>query len=920
MKCISVFLLLAAAGFSADFTTGQAARMVIGQPTFTDQDPNSSDVILGAASGLAYAADTLFVADSNRVGAGPSNNRVLMFQNVSGMLPGPTAELSYDRKCPVCLGQATLVLGQPDFTTNTLNLAATPSSLRLATSVASDGVHLAVADTDHNRVLIYNHIPTFNNAPADVVVGQPDFKSLSVPSTHVPSAASLNGPQGVWIQNGRLYVADTQNNRVLIWNSIPTKNGAPADVVLGQPNFTTYVQVDLTQQRTDANAGNMLNPVSVTSDGQSLYVADLGYNRILVWNQIPSTNAAPASYALGQPDLNSSLPNNAYTVDTNNNNKQTPVLCTTSNGTDSNGNLTYPAACNSTLNFPRYALASGNRLFIADGGNDRVLVFNSLPTASGASADVILGQIGGSVNQASDASDSLRTPMSLAWDGTNLYVSDAFNRRITVYSIGENAIPYTGVRNSASMDIFATGSVAFGGSIAAGDTVTISIATNSFATAVDYAYKVLATDSLTSVVDALVSEINTANSGQGDPNVFATPDHANNAVLLTAKQSGTAGNDIQLTATASTGAQILVAASSATLTGGGDASKIAPGTLVSIIANPGASLAYGTGVADTNQSQLPLDLAGTQVYFNGIRAPLMYVSPTQINAQIPWELGDTTSINAYVRSTRNNGAIVATTPVAVSIVPANPGIFAYPNTDPVAGVVLHGSSHAVGVVSVDGSPQTGDQSIVNINGRQYSYTAQDGDTLDTVRDALVAAINGGDPEVTATPSGVFDRILLYARVEGPEGNGIPYTASVNGGGVVMSAFGSNLCCANVANSPVTPDNPALPGETIVVYATGVGLPKVTDENASFIVTGTKYPLNGPVTAPPDENFMNAIAGGVTANVLQATLKPGTVGVFEVLLQLGLGVAGDMHTKLTIAQETFVSNVVTLPIVSPAPPQ
>ena len=66
--------------------------------------------------------------------------------------------------------------------------------------------------------------------------------------------------------------------------------------------------------------------------------------------------------------------------------------------------------------------------------------------------------------------------------------------------------------------------------------------------------------------------------------------------------------------------------------------------------------------------------------------------------------------------------------------------------------------------------------------------------------------------------------------------------------------------------------------------------------------------------------MNAIAGGVTANVLQATLKPGTVGVFEVLLQLGLGVAGDMHTKLTIAQETFVSNVVTLPIVSPAPPQ
>jgi len=32
-------------------------------------------------------------------------------------------------------------------------------------------------------------------------------------------------------------VADTQNNRVLIWNSIPTQNNQPADLVLGQPNL-----------------------------------------------------------------------------------------------------------------------------------------------------------------------------------------------------------------------------------------------------------------------------------------------------------------------------------------------------------------------------------------------------------------------------------------------------------------------------------------------------------------------------------------------------------------------------------------------------------------------------------------------------------------------------------------------------------
>ena len=130
MKCISVIILCAAAMSAADFTNGQAARLVIGQTTFTSQDPNSSDTIVGGISGLAYAADTLFVADSNQIGSAPSNNRVLLFGSLSSQLPDPTAKLPFDRKCPVCVGQATVVLGQPDFTTTTENLAASQNNLR----------------------------------------------------------------------------------------------------------------------------------------------------------------------------------------------------------------------------------------------------------------------------------------------------------------------------------------------------------------------------------------------------------------------------------------------------------------------------------------------------------------------------------------------------------------------------------------------------------------------------------------------------------------------------------------------------------------------------------------------------------------------------------------------------------------------
>jgi hypothetical protein len=73
-------------------------------------------------------------------------------------------------------------------------------------------------------------------------------------------------------------------------------------------------------------------------------------------------------------------------------------------------------------------------------------------------------------------------------------------------------------------------------------------------------------------------------------------------------------------------------------------------------------------------------------------------------------------------------------------------------------------------------------------------------------------------------------------------------------------------------------------------------------------------LDGPVTAPVSS--VNSIAGGKTADVISATLLPGTVGNFQVLLHLNPDAASDPFTQLTIAQDVFVSNVITLPVVNP----
>ena len=80
MKYFSLFIITAALAHGQQFVTGQAARLIIGQPTFTSLDTGSPSAFqLGAVGGIAYANNTLFVVDSNRVQATPVDNRVLIY-------------------------------------------------------------------------------------------------------------------------------------------------------------------------------------------------------------------------------------------------------------------------------------------------------------------------------------------------------------------------------------------------------------------------------------------------------------------------------------------------------------------------------------------------------------------------------------------------------------------------------------------------------------------------------------------------------------------------------------------------------------------------------------------------------------------------------------------------------------------------
>ena len=666
-------------------------------------------------------------------------------------------------------------------------------------------------------------------------------------------------PPALWIAGGKLYVADTQDDRILIYNKIPTTNNVAADVVVGQPDFTSFVQPDLTQTSAAPAANNMEDPVSVTTDATHMYVADLGQSRVLIFNTIPTTNGASADVVVGQPNMNSAADNNSFlvptspTVDADGNDMGvTPVLCQ-STGNDSDGSALFPARCAATLSFPRYALSDGKRLFIADGGNDRVLVFNSIPRTNGVRADVILGEpdeFTDNTGQNPSGSDAFQTPNSLVWDGVNnLYVSDTYNNRVVVYSPGVPNIPLAAARNAASLQIYALGSVILGGTINAKDVVTIGInnttCTTGQTTGGCYSYTVVADDTGPTVTAALAKVIN---SGP-DPNVTAGADTTTGTLVLTAREPGAAGANITLTTVLSANAQITATASGATLSIYLQSpTSIAPGTQISIFGAPNASLCDTIAVGDTTQPYLPFTLKGCEIFIDGTRAPLMFVSPGQVNVQMPVEYSDRTSVSLYSRITHADGSITVGTPIGVTIVPENPGVFAEYGNDPRQGIVFHASSNAIDGIAFDGVVTTGDVDTIGINnsactsgqttGGCYSYTVLATDTLPSVAQAFVSLINASDPNVTASMANQFTTIILTAQVPGTAGEGITVNQQVSTNATeILTVYNGALCCSNTQGAMVTSDNPAVPGELLYVYATGLGVTNPNDQNTGEVFQG-----------------------------------------------------------------------------------
>ncbi len=308
----------------------QPADWVIGQPDFYTEGQNAKGTpgksTFSVPTGICKCGNGLAVADA-------WNHRILIWYNIP-----KDSHVSAD-----------LVLGQTNFIDNIPNRGnqqPAANTLHWPYGIFYCQGKLFVADTGNRRLLIWNQLPTENGQPADIVLGQPNMISRNENGGGSPTAASMRWCHDITLWEDNLVVTDAGNNRVMIWEGIPTENNAPCAVVLGQKKFNF---VELNQGVYFPSASSLSMPYGVDVAGDWLIVADTANSRLLAWKKRSSIlllQGADADGVIGQDNF-----------------------------TNKSENRNFGLPTRQSLNWCYGVKVCGENAVVADSGNNRVLIW-----------------------------------------------------------------------------------------------------------------------------------------------------------------------------------------------------------------------------------------------------------------------------------------------------------------------------------------------------------------------------------------------------------------------------------------------------------------------------------------------------------------------------------------------------------------
>ncbi len=393
--------------------SGIEAFAVIGQEDFMSNVPRSDLARIGVGPmSLDHEYDRLFVGEA-------FGNRIVVIDVAPETLDGALNP------------SAVAVLGQPDFESTEPVVSQTRLTMpRITVDTERQLAYVPDGYPAGNHINIFDIHPDRMQATSQPLLDQighinpedePDFESRSANDRTSPRYWTQARDISLDSVDHRLFVSDNYGHRIMIFqldrmNRILERG---ARWVLGQPDGSTSVLRD----ERDATTVKLPLAVEYDESHKRLFVADTWSDRVLVFDLTPGQveSGMEASYVLGQADFESYDPRAA----------RDRIYFGSRAG---RGIYTTEARA------AEMAMDERNqRLFVTDGGNHRVLVFDVHPDriANGADAIAVLGQDDFTSTETGTAANRWELPGDLVLDEQNqrLFVGVAWQHRVLAFDV-----------------------------------------------------------------------------------------------------------------------------------------------------------------------------------------------------------------------------------------------------------------------------------------------------------------------------------------------------------------------------------------------------------------------------------------------------------------------------------------------------
>jgi uncharacterized protein (TIGR03437 family) len=553
------------------------------------------------------------------------------------------------------------------------NGPATSALLSAPMSVAVDSAgNLYIADHDNNR------IRKVSGGLITTVAGGGSFLGDSGPAT----SALLSGASGVAVDSaGRIYIADTGNNRIRrVSNGVIT-------TVAGNGGFSFF------GDNGPATSAQLYHPEGVAVDsGGSLYIADSGNQLVRkVSNGVITAvagNGTPGFSGDNGPAIDAQLsgPNgvavdsagNLYIADSGNfriRKVSNGVIATVAGGGSFLGD-TGPASSAWLWGPEGIAMDSADDFYIADAFNNRIReVSNGVITAvAGDSGFGYFGDNGPAPYAA------LSGPQGVAVDSAgDLYIADTGNNCIRKVS------------NGVITTVAGNGTYGFSGDNGPATSAQVN---QPWGVAVDSAGNLYVSDTgnnrirkvSNGVITTVAGNGTRGFSGDGGP---ATSAQVNLPAGVAVDSAGNVyfadreNNRIRVLTPAAAIPQtptIVRVVNAASYIGG----TVSPGELVTIFGTGIGPATAAGAIVDPATGKLATTIGGVQVLFSGVPAPMIYASSTQVSAVAPYEMASVA--NASVRI---NFAGETSNADQVTLAVTAPGLFAQNASGSGPGAILN---------------------------------------------------------------------------------------------------------------------------------------------------------------------------------------------------------------------------------------